>query len=216
MVCLRPKCRQDAPTRVTIEHLFRATFVAVLTGMFFISGYFRRRARQVGDVIPRAREGKSRLLARLLVAAPLYLSMVAYAANPKWMAWSSFSLPTWLRWFGAATGLAMLPLLYWVMTSIGKNVSETYLTKESHQLVTAGPYRWVRHPLYTVAALGLVSLSLVAANWFMLAMASIAFVAIAVLVVPKEEAELVKKFGRDYRGYQRRTGRFAPRIVRLK
>jgi len=201
---------------VTIEQLFRGSFVAVFLAMFFMSGYFRRRARQTGDVISRASEGKPRLIARLLVAAPLYLSMVAYAANPKWMDWSSLSLPPWVRWLGVAFGLAVLPLLYWVMTSIGRNVSETYLTKQSHQLVTVGPYRWIRHPLYAVATLGLVCLSIVASNWFMLAMALIAFIGIAVLVVPREEAELIKKFGSAYRAYQQRTGRFTPRLLRLE
>ena len=112
-------------------------------------------------------------------------------------------------------GLAMLPLLYWVMISIGKNVSETYLTKETHVLVTHGPYRWVRHPLYTVATIVLVSLSVVAASWFMMAMALVAFIAIAVFVVPKEEAELIRKFGSEYREYQKRIGRFAPRLSML-
>jgi protein-S-isoprenylcysteine O-methyltransferase Ste14 len=46
----------------------------------------------------------------------------------------------------------------------------------------------------------------------MLAMALIVFAAIAGLVVPREEAELVRKFGEEYREYQRRTGRFIPRL----
>ena len=201
---------------MTTERLFRVSFIAVFLTMFFVSGYFRRRARQTGDVISRASEGRPRLIARLLIAAPLYLSMVAYAANPTWMDWSSLPLPPWARWLGVAFGLATLPLLYWVMTSIGRNVSETYLTKQSHQLVTDGPYRWIRHPLYAVATLGLVSLSVVASNWFMLAMALTAFIGIAVFVVPREEAELVKKFGNEYRAYQQRTGRFTPRVLRLE
>jgi protein-S-isoprenylcysteine O-methyltransferase Ste14 len=106
----------------------------------------------------------------------------------------------------------MLPSLYWVMISIGRNVSETYLTKVSHQLVTHGPYRWLRHPLCSVATLALVALSLIAANWFMLAMTLIAFLGIARLVVPKEEAMLTQKFGDAYREYQQRTFRFAPRL----
>ena len=111
------------------------------------------------------------MLARLLFAAPLYLSVFAYMVNPDWMVWSSFPLPSWLRWLGAALGLGMLPILYWGVSSLGSNISETFLTKEKHVLVTHGPYRWVRHPLYAVATIGFVSLSIVAANWFMMAMA---------------------------------------------
>ena len=194
------------------DQLFRWFFIAIFVGTLSISGYFRYRARRSGEAIPRAREGNLALLTRLLFAAPLYLPILAYMLNPAWMAWSAIPLPTWLRWLGAAVGLGMLPLLYWVVSSIGHNISETFLTKEKHVLVTHGPYRWVRHPLYTVATIALVSLSILAANWFMLAMACVAFVGIAVLVIPREEAELIRKFGSEYQRYVQRTGRFVPRL----
>ena len=111
-----------------------------------------------------------------------------------------------------AVGLGALLLLYWVVSSIGNNISETFLTKEQHVLVTHGPYRWVRHSLYAAAMLAFWSLSILAANWFMLAMASAAFLGIAVLVIPREEAELIRKFGDAYRAYMLRTGRFTPRV----
>jgi len=134
--------------------------------------------------------------------------------NPGWLAWSAYPLPLWLRWLGAALGLATLPLLYWVFRSIGSNISETTLTKDKHVLVSHGPYRWVRHPLYSAATTGLIALSLLAANWFMLAMAWVAFAGMAVLVIPREEAELLRKFGAAYQDYMQRTGRFVPRLFR--
>jgi protein-S-isoprenylcysteine O-methyltransferase Ste14 len=94
--------------------------------------------------------------------------------NPEWMAWSSFRAPTWIRWVGAAIGLAMLPVLYWILASIGSNISETTLTKSNHVLVTHGPYRWIRHPLYAVATTVFVALGLLAANWFIVAVALLA------------------------------------------
>ena len=132
------------------------------------------------------------------------------------MAWSALSLPTWLRWLAAAVGLASLPLVYWVFSSIGNSISETFLTKEKHALVTHGLYRWVRHPLYSAATMSLVTLSVLAANWFMLAMACAAFFSIAKLVIPREEMELTQKFGDEYREYRERTGRFAPRLYRFQ
>ncbi len=196
------------------DQLFRWFFIVNFVGMLSLSGYFRFRARQSGEAIPRAREGKLALLTRLVFATPLYLPMVGYMLKPEWMAWSVLPLPTGLRWLGAAIGLGTLPLLYWVFSSIGSNISETTLTKEKHILVSRGPYRWVRHPLYTAATIGLVSMSVLAANWFMMMMACVAFVGIAVLVIPREEAELIRKFGIEYQEYMERTGRFAPRLFR--
>lgn len=198
------------------ERLFTWFFIVIFLGALFISGYFRHKARQSSESIPRAREGKLFLLSRLLVATPLYLPIFAYMLNPAWMAWSSISAPIWLRWLAAAVGLGMLPLIYWVVSSISNNISETFLTKENHILVTHGPYHWVRHPLYAIATIWWVSLSILAANWFMLAMVCLAFIGIAVLVIPREEEELVRKFGNEYREYMQQTGGLAPHLHLFK
>src|SRR6185369_6032870 len=137
------------------EQLFQWFFIAIFVGMLSISGSFRYRSRRSGKPIPRAREGKLLLLTRLFFAAPLYLPILAYMLNPDWMSWSVMPLGTALRWSGAAVGLATLPLLYWLFSSIGSNISETTLTKEKHILIRHGPYRWVRHPLYSAATIGL-------------------------------------------------------------
>jgi protein-S-isoprenylcysteine O-methyltransferase Ste14 len=196
------------------EQLFRWPFVVVFAGMISISIYFRSRARRSGENIARAREGSLVLLARMLCATPLYLPFVAYGLKPDCMKWAAMPVPPWMRWLGAAVGLAALLPLFWLFTSIGSNISETVLTKEKHQLVTRGPFRWVRHPLYSVASIILVSMSILAANWFMLAMACLALVGIAAFVIPREEAELVRKFGPEYREYMERTGRLVPRLFR--
>ena len=91
----------------------------------------------------------------------------------------------------------------WVLRAIGANVSETILTKSSHQLITHGPYRWIRHPLYTTGVLLFTALGLIAANWFVLAFALIALLSIRFVVVPMEERELIGRFG---------TGRSSPPI----
>ncbi len=132
--------------------------------------------------------------------------------NPEWMGWSSVPIPTWLRWLGAAVGFGMLPMLYWVVRTLGRNISETFLTKEDHSLVTQGPYRWVRHPLYSVATIIFVSLGIVAANWFIIVMALLIIIGMALVVIPQEESQLIRKFGAEYREYMKRTGMLAPRV----
>ena len=193
------------------ESFFRVMFAIILVAAFGMSGFFRRRARQSG-AIPRSREGGRTMFLRLLFALPFYLGMVAYVVKPRWMDWSALPLSATFRWVGVVVGLATLPLLYWVLSSLGRNISETFLTKDEHQLVTHGPYRWVRHPLYSVATIAFLALGLVAANAFILVMAAVVFAALALLVVPKEEAQLVEKFGGAYRAYQGRTGGLLPRI----
>jgi protein-S-isoprenylcysteine O-methyltransferase Ste14 len=193
------------------ETIFRLIFIAIFMLSFSISAYHRHRARKQSGKIPRQAEGKLFIALRLLLAVPLYLAMFVYMINPKWMAWSTLALPAWLRWLGAGLGFTMIPLLYWLFRSLGKNVSETVLTKESHELVTHGPYRWIRHPLYTVASIGIFALGLLAANWFTLLMILLIMATLPALVA-KEEAQLIEKFGNAYREYMQRTGRFLPRL----
>ncbi len=147
---------------------------------------------------------------RLFVALPLFGGTFAYVANPTWMAWASFSIPSWARWIGVVLGLLVVPSVYWILTTLGPSVSETVLTKPQHRLVTMGPYRWVRHPLYTAGIALFGSIALMAANWFILLWALVALIGVCLVVIPREEAHLLEKFGEDYRRYHDATGSLLP------
>lgn len=193
------------------ESIFRIIFVLTLVGNLAISTYFRRQARRSGDVIPRRSKGRLFLLLRGLVSIPLLTAAVVYAVNPDWMRWSLMPLPPWMRWLAGAVSLLTIPLFHWTFRSLGSNVTETILTKRRHQMVTHGPYRHIRHPLYTVGTVFWLATSVLAANGFMLAMAMFA-AALLPPVVRCEEANLVAKFGERYRTYQAQTGRFLPKL----
>ena len=81
---------------------------------------------------------------------------------------------------------------------------------ETHDLVTDGPYRWIRHPLYTAGLILLAGISLAAANVFMMAFVVLIAGLILSVVIPKEEAALIERFGEAYRAYRRQTGRLFP------
>jgi protein-S-isoprenylcysteine O-methyltransferase Ste14 len=127
------------------------------------------------------------------------------------MSWSSMALPAWTRWVGVGLGTLCIPFLWSLFSSIGSNISETVLTKKDHQLIMTGTYRWIRHPLYTVAMALFFSYSLIASNWWMLTFTAIGLVMIVALVIPREEAELVAKFGPEYEDYRKRVGKLVPR-----
>ena len=196
------------------EPFFRIAVAVIFTTTFAISGYFRYQARKIGGTISRAQEGKLLLILRIIAASVLYLPFLAYVIYPASMEWASIPISPWIRWSAVAASLALLPALVWVFVSIGSNISETVLTKDGHQLVTRGPYRWIRHPLYTVATSMFVALGVVAANAFIVATALVAIIAMLVLVIPKEEARLTAKFGDAYRAYCARTGRLFPKVRR--
>lgn len=77
-----------------------------------------------------------------------------------------------------------------------------------------GPYRWVRHPLYTTGGTLLIGVGLMAANWFILLFALLAVGLTFLVVVPLEEEALIARIGDAYREYMGRTGRLLPRLAR--
>ncbi len=177
-----------------------------------ISAYHRRRARIATGTIPRRAEARHLVAGRLIVALPLFGGIVAYLIDPAWMAWSEIVLPSWVPWLGVVVGFSNVLVVHWVLRALGPNVSETVLTKAQHDLVMHGPYRWVRHPLYTAGIVLFVSLGLIAANWFIVVMAGVALVGVRLVVIPREEHELIKTFGSSYHAYRARTGAMLPRI----
>ena len=193
------------------ESTFRLIFIAIFAAALSISIYHRRKARQSGGQIARSKESAMMIFFRVLIALPLYGAMLLYMINPNWMSWSRLELPASLRWCGVALATTMLPMLLWLFRSIGRNISETVLTKSAQSLVTHGPYRWVRHPLYSVSAFGFFGLALVAANWFIAGMMLLVTLMLP-LLVEKEEVQLLAKFGARYREYISRTGRFLPKM----
>jgi protein-S-isoprenylcysteine O-methyltransferase Ste14 len=196
------------------ESIFGSVTAALLVTAAAISGYHRHRAEQAGeDEISLQGEGLTTAVALRSSGLVLMLSVVAYLVNPRWMRWSSLDLPAPLRWSGAGLGAVSLALTLWIFRTIGKNITSTVETREEHELVTGGPYRWVRHPLYTVRTSFFVSLGIVAANWFM-GLASLSVLVMLLIRLPKEEEKLIERFEDEYRAYIERTGRLLPRIKR--
>jgi protein-S-isoprenylcysteine O-methyltransferase Ste14 len=101
-------------------------------------------------------------------------------------------------------------LLVWTLRSLGRNLTDTVVTRQEHTLVTTGPYRWARQPFYTAAAFATVGVTLIAANAFFLVVGGLIFLLLAVRT-RKEEENLIARFGDEYRRYAERTGRFLPR-----
>lgn len=192
--------------------MFRWFVLVVFVATLGISAWHRRRARQMSGAISRRQESRGLIVGRIVVALPLFSGVIVYVANPRAMAWASLPIPEWLRWVGVALGVLVVPAVHWVLANLGANVSETVLVKPQHRLVTSGPYRWVRHPLYTVGLTLFVSIGLMAANWFILLWAVAAALGIRLVVIPREEAELEARFGEDYRRYRRSTSALVPSL----
>jgi protein-S-isoprenylcysteine O-methyltransferase Ste14 len=194
------------------ENTFRILAAIIFFTGVGISSYFRRKAdRESGEKISRNVDGTAMLTLIKLGGLLLWLSPLIYLINPRWMTWSKIGLPEWTRWLGVGIGLLCVLGIYWLFNSIGSGITPTSATRKQHTLVTRGPYRWVRHPLYTVGASLFISFGMMADNWFIAELGILTFILMAIRT-PKEEANLIEKFGDEYREYMKRTGRFFPKL----
>ena len=149
------------------------------------------------------------ILLRLLGLLSL-VSVLIYIIRPSFMQWSVMELPIWLRCLAAGIGVVTVGLLYWVFHTLGENLSTTIGARDTRTLVTDGPYRWVRHPLYSVGTAFWIAFSLVSSNWLITLLSVLSFT----LIVGRtriEEENLIEAFGKSYLSYMSKTGRFIPR-----
>ena len=194
------------------ENVFRVLAALILFTGIGISSYFRRKAdRDTGEKISRKVDGTAMMTAIKLGGLVLWFSPLIYLINPAWMAWSKIGLPEWVRWLGVVIGILCVFGVYWLFSSIGSGITPTSATRKQHTLSTSGPYHWVRHPLYTIGSSLFISFGMIADTWFIAALGILTFILMAVRT-PKEEANLIEKFGDEYREYMKHTGRFLPKL----
>ncbi|MEP6894989.1 MAG: isoprenylcysteine carboxylmethyltransferase family protein [Chloroflexota bacterium] len=194
------------------ENIFRILAALIFFTGISISVYFRRKAdKETGETISRKVDGTAMSSVIRIGGLIVWLSPFIYLINPQWMAWSKIGLPDAVRWLGVGFGILCVFGIHWLFVSIGNGIYPTSATRKEHKLSTSGPYRWVRHPLYTVGAALFISFGLMADNWYIAALGILTFILMAIRT-PKEEANLMEKFGDEYREYMKHTGRFFPKL----
>ena len=199
------------------ETFFHLTFVITFLVFTAIRAYYHRLAMAARGKVE-YREGKLHTGLRLVVGIPFMVVFFAYMIWPGIAGWAVIPLPLWARWIGVIFSILSVPLILWIQRYLGSNFSTTLHVRDAHTLVTQGPYRWVRHPMYSLLFVQLVGMLLVTANGLIGGVPLLAFIVIVVARIKNEEATMIEKFGDEYRAYMRRTGRFLPRgiLPRLK
>lgn len=109
-----------------------------------------------------------------------------------------------LAWAGVGTAI-------WARVHIGEYWSARVTLKEDHQLIRTGPYRYMRHPIYTGLLLATLGTALVADAWRGLVAFGLVL-SMHILKARKEERLLCGQFGQDYERYRLSTGFLLPRF----
>ena len=193
------------------DNFFQTVMIVALVMIVPIAVYYRMRSNATGEKLDRTQEGMFLLIGIRAFAAVHFLGVFAFFISPSFMSWSALPAPTWLRLIGVLC--ALLGGLLWITTFhyLGKNLTDTVVTRKDHSLVTNGPYAYIRHPFYISFGLLVIANGLATANWFIFISGALVFL-LLYLRTAKEEARLIERFGDAYRSYMRTTGRFLPKL----
>jgi protein-S-isoprenylcysteine O-methyltransferase Ste14 len=117
---------------------------------------------------------------------------------------SFFAIPLWL------IGSTIVLWCFWDFTFKGRGTPLPI--DPPKELVTAGPYRYVRNPIYVAAGLIFVGYFLWFGYWAILNYAVLAFICAHSFVVLYEEPTLKRKFGVSYEKYLKSVPRWVPKF----
>jgi protein-S-isoprenylcysteine O-methyltransferase Ste14 len=100
-------------------------------------------------------------------------------------------------------------LAIWARLHLGRNWSPAPNLKEGHELVTSGPYRLVRHPIYTGIIMAMLGTALITPIWFII---FIIFSIMFVWRVRVEENLMIQQFPNQYPEYKKKTWALVPYV----
>jgi protein-S-isoprenylcysteine O-methyltransferase Ste14 len=117
-----------------------------------------------------------------------------------------------LAWFGAVLCIAGLLFCVWARFTLGRNWSGLVTFKGGHELITSGPYAFVRHPIYTGLLAMVVATVIVLGH--IAGIIAMPFVIVSLWVkLRSEEKLMLQKFPNEYAAYSHRVKRLIPFLL---
>ena len=144
-----------------------------------------------------------------IVILAYFVAMFSYILLPDWIFWAHLDLHVVIRWSGVVLAALGIGLLVWIHHTLGRQYAAKLEIQKEHALIEAGPYKKVRHPMYTVFILFSLAVALIAANLLILIFAILIAIPFH-WISRKEERMLIDQFGEEYQSYMKRSGRFLP------
>jgi len=201
---------------IDLDIFFRIVFLLSFAAFWGVRGYYVKKTK-FGKQSRKERfeaireEGRASSFL-LLVAFWVYIIIAAlYLLGFTIISWSYIPLPALLRYIGTVTAIGSIAFVYWAHRTLRESYSAIMETSQNQKLVKEGPYRKIRHPIYTAHILLDIALILISENILLLL--------IFIISIPftykrmfNEEQMMIDRFGKEYEEYMQETGRLLPKI----
>lgn len=162
-----------------------------LFGMYWlVSALKRKRTKQRETILQRLAYVLPLLAAAYLLSQP--------GARYGWLGARFVPYSPVVEWAGVLLTAAGVGMAFWARWHLGGNWSGAVALKEGHELIRTGPYRAIRHPIYTGILLALLGTAVTAGEVRALIAVGIAWISFYIKA-RREESFLAQEFGRGLR-----------------
>jgi protein-S-isoprenylcysteine O-methyltransferase Ste14 len=185
----------------------RAWPTELIAGIWVLWFVFWRFAARGGKPV----EQQESIVSRLSYLLPMFvvIALVMWQDWPGWLGTRLYDGDWTEYWISVAMLVFGLMLAVWARSKLGDNWSGRVTVKTGHELVRSGPYRSIRHPIYTGGLLGLLGTALAAAKVSGFLGVLLAICAL-VYKLRIEERVMSAQFGDAYREYRRVSWALVP------
>lgn len=189
------------------ETIYKVVFVVLLLSGGLIRNPHMRRYKKTEQM--KSKETLREKALVFLATVGMMIVPMIYVFTP-WLDAFSMGLSDWARWIGIV-GYGFGLILFWqVHKTLGRNWSPVLELRREHELITQGPYKHIRHPMYTYMWIGVVCCWLIPSNWIVGIVAAITWSTLYFIRLPGEEKMMIEEFGQEYKDYMNRTKKVIP------
>ena len=185
------------------HYIFLLVWVAYFVYWKTISGNVKTSAR-TEPFFSRALRAISIIAAILLLAIP---NLNIHVLSVRFLPVSELYF-----WIGLLITISGLGFSVWARSKLGRNWSQEVTIKDNHQLITDGPYAFVRHPIYTGLILGFMGSS-VALGEIRGLISDVLVFAVLLYKLKLEDKWLREQFGESYKDYCKKVAALIPFVI---
>jgi len=165
----------------------------------------------IGTKRTQTRESFASRIPYLIFTVAAFYVMFSHDVTYGWLRVRILPQEPWIEVLGIVVTAAGLLFAIWARAYLGRNWSGAVTVKVGHQLVRSGPYRWVRHPIYSGMILALIGTAINKGQ--LRGLVAVVLLWIGFTMKSRiEEHFMAATFGPQYQEYSRNTGALIPRL----